>query len=261
MKSDICERNSMTETPLFIYTLRLADNALVLGHRLSEWLSYAPMLEEDIALGNLSLDLIGQARMLYDYAGAVEGKGRDQDALAYFRDSEDFRNVLLVEQPNGDFAMTMMRHLLYSAYAMPFYTALMRSADETLANIAAKAEKEMAYHLRHASEWIIRLGDGTEESHARAQDAIDELTAYADELFEVDAVEQALVDRKIAPDPKSIRAEFDAVLARVFDEATLKLPKQGYAQTGGRDGRHSEHLSHMLNEMQSLARAHPGAIW
>lgn len=251
----------MTDSPLFIYTLRLADNALVLGHRLSEWVSYAPTLEEDIALGNLGLDLIGQARMLYDYAGAVEGKGRDQDALAYFRDDKDYRNVLLVEQPNGDFAMTMMRHLFYSAYALPFYKALMCSGDETLASIAAKAEKEMAYHLRHASEWIIRLGDGTAESHARAQDAADELIAYVEELFETDAADQALIDRKIAPEPRSIRSEFQSVLTRIFDEATLKLPKPGFAQSGGRHGRHSEHLSHMLNEMQSLARAHPGAVW
>ena len=251
----------MTDNPLFVYTLRLADNALVLGHRMSEWVSHGPTLEEDIALGNLGLDLIGQARLLYDYAGAVEGKGRDQDALAYFRDDRDFRNVLLVEQPNGDFAVTIMRHFFYSAFALPFFRALMKSRDETLASIAAKAEKEMAYHLRHASEWVIRLGDGTDESHARAQAAADELIAYTAELFEADAADQALIEAGIAPDPRVLQPEFMQTLQRIFAEATLEIPKHPYAQTGGRSGRHSEHLSHMLNEMQSLARAHPGAVW
>lgn len=260
MKSAICEA-AMTDSPLFIYTLRLADNALVLGHRLSEWVSHGPTLEEDIALGNLGLDLIGQARLLYDYAGAIEGKGRNQDALAYFRDDRDFRNVLLVEQPNGDFAVTIMRHFFYSAFALPFFRTLMKSGDETLASIAAKTEKEIAYHLRHASEWVIRLGDGTDESHARAQAAADELIAYTAELFEVDAADQALIDAGIAPNPRQLRPEFMTTLQRIFPEATLDVPKNAYAQTGGRNGRHSEHLSHMLNEMQSLARAHPGAVW
>lgn len=251
----------MTDNALFIYTLRLADNALVLGHRLSEWVSFGPTLEEDIALGNLGLDLIGQARMLYDYAGTVEGKGRDQDALAYFRDDKDFRNVLLVEQPNGDFANTIMRHFFYTAYALPFFRALMQSKDEMLANIAAKAEKEIAYHLRHASEWVIRLGDGTAESHKRAQLAADELMAYTPELFEVDFADQTLIATGIAPDPNALRPEFNRTLQTIFSEATLQLPAAGFAQTGGRAGVHSEHLSHMLNEMQSLARAHPGAVW
>ncbi|MGL4495345.1 MAG: 1,2-phenylacetyl-CoA epoxidase subunit PaaC [Beijerinckiaceae bacterium] len=251
----------MTDTPLFIYTLRLADNALVLGHRLSEWVSLGPTLEEDIALGNLGLDLIGQARMFYDYAGAIEGKGRDQDALAYFRDGNAYRNVLLVEQPNGDFAFTMMRHFFYAAFAAPFAKALMQSSDATLANIAAKAEKELAYHLRHASEWVIRLGDGTDESHRRAQDAADELITYTGELFETDQAEQALIDKGIAPDPQTLRTLYQNTLQHVFQEATLTLPKIGFSQTGGRQGKHSEHLQHMLDEMQSLARAHPGAVW
>jgi ring-1,2-phenylacetyl-CoA epoxidase subunit PaaC len=249
------------EQPLFTYTLRLADNALVLGHRLSEWTGRSPTLEEDIALANLGLDLIGQARMLYEYAGKVEAKGRDEDALAYLRDDREYRNVLLVEQPNGDFATTMMRQLIYAAFAHPFQQALMHSTDETLAGIAAKAEKEMAYHVRHAGEWVIRLGDGTADSHERTQTAADELMIYAVELFETDSVDRVLIEVGIAPDTALLRAAFDKTIADVFAEATLVLPRQGHAQTGGRAGFHSEHLSLMLAEMQSVHRAHPGAVW
>jgi ring-1,2-phenylacetyl-CoA epoxidase subunit PaaC len=251
----------MTETPLFRYTLRLADNALVLGHRLSEWVGHAPVLEEDLALGNLGLDLIGQARSLYTYAGEIEGKGRDEDALAYLRDTPDYRNVLLVEQPNGDFAATMMRQLFYSAYAHPFFEALQTSRDATLAAIAAKAVKEMAYHVRHSAEWVIRLGDGTEESHRRAQAAVDDLWTYSGELFEVDAVERALIEAGVAPDPAALRAIFDRTIDTVFDEATLRRPAAGFMQSGGRDGRHSEHLGYILTELQFLQRSHPGAKW
>ncbi|MGL4239938.1 MAG: 1,2-phenylacetyl-CoA epoxidase subunit PaaC [Beijerinckiaceae bacterium] len=249
------------DTARFTFAQRLADNALVLGHRLSEWSGRAPTLEEDIALSNLALDLIGQARMLYEYAGRVEGKGRTEDDLAYLRDDSDYRNVLLVEQPNGDFAFTMVRHLIYAAFAHPFMQALMRSKDETLAAIAAKAEKELAYHVRHAAEWVIRLGDGTEESRTRAQDALDDLVTYADEMFETDAAARALIAAGVAPDPASVRAAFDATLEHVLAEATLMMPQRGFGQTGGRSGLHSEHLSRMLAEMQSLHRAHPGVTW
>lgn len=251
----------MTETPLFAYTLRLADNALILGHRLSEWVGQAPALEEDLALGNMGLDLIGQARAFYTYAGEVEGKGRDEDKLAYLRDAQDWRNVLLVEQPNGDFAATMIRQLLFAAYAHPLYAALTQSKDATLAAIAAKAEKEMAYHVRHSGEWIIRLGDGTEESHERAQAALDELYAYTNELFESDEVERALVERGIAVDPASLRGEWERTVNRVFAEATLTVPPPSFAQTGGRNGRHSEHLGYILADMQFLQRTYPGAMW
>jgi ring-1,2-phenylacetyl-CoA epoxidase subunit PaaC len=249
------------ETSLVTYALRLADNALVLGHRLSEWTGRGPMLEEDIALANLGLDLIGQARMFYDYAAKAEDKGRTEDDLAYLRGDREYRNVLLVEQPNGDFAFTMVRHLIYTAFAHPLMQALTRSADETLAAIAAKAEKELAYHVQHAAEWVIRLGDGTAESRRRAQEAVDELTAYADELFETDAVERALIAAGVAPDPAEMRPTFDRTLEHVLSEATLALPKRGFGQTGGRSGVHSEHLSRMLAEMQSLHRAHPGVTW
>jgi ring-1,2-phenylacetyl-CoA epoxidase subunit PaaC len=253
----------MTETlPLFSYTLRLADNALVLGHRLSEWIGHAPLLEEELALGNVALDLIGEARALYAYAGTVEGKGRDEDALAYLRDAHDFRNILLVEQPNGDFAVTICRQFLYSAFMHPFWRALARSSDAMLAAIAAKAEKEAAYHLRHASEWLIRLGDGTDESHRRAQAALDELWPYAGEMFESDAVEQALIAQGIAVDPASLRAEWERSVDGVLAEATLAKPAaSSWMQSGGRSGRHSEHLGHLLAEMQFLQRAYTGATW
>jgi len=251
----------MTAPPLLTYILRLADNALILGHRLSEWIGHAPLLEEELALGNVALDLIGQARPLYAYAGTVEGQGRDEDSLAYLRDAHDFRNILLVEQPNGDFAVTIIRQFFYAAFMHPFWRALARSRDATLAAIAAKAEKEAAYHLRHASEWLIRLGDGTEESHRRAQAALDELWPYAGELFERDAVEQDLVAEGIAVDPESLRAEWERSVDGVLAEATLAKPAAGWMQSGGRNGRHSEHLGHLLAEMQFLQRAYPGATW
>lgn len=251
----------MNETPLFAYTLRLADNALILGHRLSEWIGHSPALEEDLALGNMGLDLIGQARAFYAYAGEIEGNGRDEDKLAYFRDAKDWRNVLLVEQPNGDFASTMIRQFLFAAYAHPLYAALSSSKDATLNAIAAKAEKEMAYHVRHSGEWVIRLGDGTDESHERAQGALDELYAYSTELFESDDIERALIEAGIAADPAALRGEWERTTSRVFSEATLKAPPRSFAQTGGRTGRHSEHLGYILADMQFLQRTYPGAQW
>jgi len=251
----------MTETPLFQYTLRLADTALILGHRLSEWVGHSPVIEEDLAFGNMGLDLIGQARALYTYAGAIEAKGRDEDDLAYLRDAADYRNLLLVEQPNGDFAATMVRQLLYAAFAHPYFEALSGSKDETLAAIAAKAAKEMAYHVRHAAEWAIRLGDGTDESHARAQDALDELWPYTGEMFEADQVERALIDTGIAVDPAPLRALWSKSIEDVLAEATLARPRDGHMQSGGRSGRHSEHLGHILSELQFLQRAYPGATW
>lgn len=251
----------MSETSLFAYTLRLADNALILGHRLSEWIGHSPALEEDLALGNMGLDLIGQARAFYTYAGEVEGKGRDEDKLAYFRDAGDWRNVLLVEQPNGDFAATIIRQFLFAAYVHPLYAALAKSKDATLAAIAVKAEKEMAYHIRHSGEWVIRLGDGTDESRERAQAALDELYAYSTELFETDEVERVLIEAGIAADPMKLRGEWERTIDRVFSEATLTVPPQSFAQTGGRNGRHSEHLGYILADMQYLQRTYPGAQW
>ena len=251
----------MVDAPLFTYTVRLADNALILGHRLSEWIGHAPLLEEELALGNIALDLIGEARALYTYAGEIEGQGRDEDALAYRRDAGGFRNVLLVEQPNGDFAVSIVRQFLYAAFMAPFWRALEKSRDATLAAIAAKAEKETAYHLRHSGEWLIRLGDGTAESHRRAQDALDELWPYTGELFETDAVDEALIAEGIAADPAPLQPEWESAVAAVLDEATLQRPTASWMQSGGRSGRHSEHLGHLLATMQFLQRAYPGATW
>jgi ring-1,2-phenylacetyl-CoA epoxidase subunit PaaC len=251
----------MSDERIFHYALALADDALILGHRLSEWIGHAPLLEEELALGNIALDLIGEARALYAYAGAIEGKGRDEDALAYRRDADGFRNILLVEQPNGDFAATIVRQVLHSAFMHPLWRALGGSHDETLAAIAAKAEKEAAYHLRHAGEWLIRLGDGTAESHRRAQDAVDELWPYTGEMFAIDDATEALIAEGIAVDPARLRPEWERTVTELLARATLKRPADGWMQQGGRGGHHSEHLGHLLAEMQFLQRAYPGAVW
>src|SRR5438128_7125880 len=195
----------VSETPLVLYTLRRADDALILGHRLSEWCGHAPMLEEDMALANMGLDLLGQARELYSYAAKVEGKGNDEDKFAYLRDVRQYRNLLLVERPNGDFAVTITRQFFYAAFADLYWRAMMTSGDTTLAAIAARSEKESAYHLRHCSEGMVRLGDGTDESHRRAQAAADDLWAYTGEIFAVDASERGLIDAGIAVDPTGLQ--------------------------------------------------------
>lgn len=251
----------ISETPLVLYLLRRADDALILGHRLSEWCGHAPILEEDMALSNMALDLLGQARELYSYAAKVEGKDNDEDKFAYLRDVRQYRNLLLVEQPNGDFARTMVRQLFYSAFADVYWRAMMKSRDATLAAIAAKSEKESTYHLRHSSEWVVRLGDGTEESQARAQEAIDHLWSYTGELFIADEAERGLIDAGIVTDPAGLRAQWQKTVAGVVAEATLSLPANDWMQQGGRAGRHSEHLGHLLSELQSLQRSFPGATW
>jgi ring-1,2-phenylacetyl-CoA epoxidase subunit PaaC len=251
----------VTETPLVLYALRRADDALILGHRLSEWCGHAPAMEEDMALANMGLDLLGQARELYSYAAKVEGKGNDEDKFAYLRDVRQYRNLLLLEQPNGDFARTMVRQFFYAAFADLYWRAMMKSGDATLAAIAAKSEKESAYHLRHSSEWMVRLGDGTEESHRRAQDAVDDLWAYTGEMFEVDESERALIERGVAVDPATLHPQWLTTVSNVTTEATLTLPKSGWMQQGGRSGKHSEHLGHLLSELQSMQRTFPGATW
>jgi ring-1,2-phenylacetyl-CoA epoxidase subunit PaaC len=251
----------ISETPLVLYTLRRADDALILGHRLSEWCGHAPMLEEDMALANMGLDLLGQARELYSYAAKVEDQGNDEDKLAYLRDVRQYRNLLLLEQPNGDFARTMVRQFFYAAFADLYWRAMMRSSDPTLAAIAAKSEKEMAYHLRHCSEWVVRLGDGTEESHIRAQAAIDDLWAFTGEMFAADDSERTLIDAGIAVDAAALRAPWLKTMTDVVAEATLALPNSHWMQQGGRSGRHSEHLGHLLSELQSMPRTVPGATW
>ncbi|WP_229398761.1 1,2-phenylacetyl-CoA epoxidase subunit PaaC [Micromonospora okii] len=237
----------------FALALALGDDALIAAQRLGEWASRAPEMEEDIALANIALDQLGAARLLLTYAGELEGAGRDEDALAYLRDDREFTNCLLVELPNGDFAVTMAKLLLLSAYQLPLYTALAGCADERLAAIGAKARKESAYHLDHAALWVRRLGDGTDESHRRMQAAVDEVWPYAQELFR---------PWPGAPvDPATLRADFDGRVDAVLAEATLTRPADGWAPAGGRDGLHTEHLSFLLAEMQVLHRAHPGAKW
>src|SRR6201986_1844555 len=221
---------TVSETPLVLYLLRRADDALILGHRLSEWCGHAPMLEEEMALANMGLDLLGQARELYGYAAKVEGKGNAEDKFAYLRDIRQSRNLLLAEQPNGDFARTMVRQFFYAAFSDLYWRAMMKSSDTTLAAIAAKSEKESAYHLRHSSEWIVRLGDGTEESHARAQAAIDDLWAFTGEMFAVDETERALIDSGIAIDPAGLKTHWLKIVTGVVTEATLSLPKNDWMQ-------------------------------
>lgn len=252
---------AVAETPLVLYVLRRADDALILGHRLSEWCGHAPTLEEDMALANIGLDLIGQARELYSYAAQAEGAANTEDTLAYLRDAPQYRNLLLVEQPNGDFARTMVRQLFYSAFADPYWRAMMRSQDATLAAIAAKSEKESAYHLRHAAEWVIRLGDGTEESRRRTQAAVDELWAFTGELFHTDGNDAGLIASGIAIGPEMLRATWHATISEVARRATLTLPQTSWMQKGGRSGTHTEHLGYLLADLQYLQRTFPGATW
>ncbi len=249
------------DSALFQYALRLGDTSLILGHRLSEWCGHGPILEEDIAMSNIALDLIGQARMFLTYAGEIEGEGRDEDALAYHRNERDWRNMIIAEQPNGDFAATMTRQFLVAAWQVELYTALTRSTDERVAAIAAKAIKEVTYHRRHAGEWMVRLGDGTEESRTRLLDALVEFWGYTHELFELDAVEADLVARGVTVPAESLKPAWDAAVNAVLAQATVDRPGDGWSIRGGKDGIHSEHLGYLLAEMQSVPRAYPDARW
>ena len=246
---------------LFEYLLRLGDDSLILGHRLSEWCGHGPILEEDIAMTNISLDLIGQANSLLEYAGKVEGEERDQDKLAFLRYDKDYRNALLVEQPNGDFGMTMMRQFLFDAYRLPLWTRLTKSKDLQLAAIAEKSLKETKYHFKHSSEWVIRLGDGTDESHERIQESLDALWRYTNELFFNDSVDEELTTNGILPDMSGIKEEWINTVDAVLEEATLKIPDNNWTFEGGRKGLHSEHLGYILAELQYMQRAYPGLEW
>lgn len=249
-------------TPLFEFLCRMGDSALVLGHRTSEWCGHAPQLEEDIALANTALDLIGQCQMWLAYAGEVEGQGRSADDLAFLRDAWDFRNVLMVELPNHDFGRTLMRACLFDTWHVGMLSALQDSSDHRVAEIAAKAVKEATYHLERSSETVIGLGDGTEESHNRMQAALEYLWPYVGEFFASDAVDAAMAADGIAPDPASLKDAYMARLDDVLDQATLVRPDSTFGHKGGRDGaRHTEHLGHMLAVMQVLPRSHVGAEW
>lgn len=240
---------------------RMGDNTLILGHRCSEWCGHSPVLEEDIALANMALDLIGQTQLWLGLAGEVEGAGRDADALAYRRDAWDFRNVLLVERPNGDFGATLMRQFLFDAWHHHMLTALLSSSDARVAEIAAKAIKEVSYHLERSADLVISLGDGTEESHAKMQAALDDQWPYAGEMFLSDDTDRTMAAAGIAPDPASLRAPWLATVNDVFAQANLRAPEDDYVHKGGRNGRHTEHLGYILAEMQFLQRAYPDAEW
>ena len=250
------------------YLLRIADGSLILAQRLAEWCGHGPVVEEDIAVTNIALDLLGQARLLYAHAGELEGLGRDEDAFAYWREAPQFLNPTLVELPNGDFGQSVLRAYCYTAYQLCLWQALDSSRDHALAAIARKSSKETAYHCNHLSQWVMRLGDGTAESHARMQRALAYVWPFTPELFADDEVERAAVQSGLGPAPASLVMRWEQMTAAVIQEATLKIPVAVPTATGtatgkatGRQGQHSEYLGSLLLEMQSLARAHPGAKW
>lgn len=244
------------------YAAQIGDNGLIIGHRMSEWCFRAPSIEMEMALMNCALDLIGQARELYTYAGVAGGDGKTEDDFAYLRDEADFRNALLTEVPNGDWGDTIVRLFFMSAYNKLFFTALANSKDAELAAIGAKSLKEVIYHLRFSSEWLIRLGDGTEESHQRVQDSIDNLWMYTGELFTMNEAEKALVKDGIAVDVTALHADWDHLVVTVLRQATLKRPENDWAQLGGKaEGRHTEHFGYILTDMQYLQRRYPGCEW
>jgi len=245
----------------FQYLLQLADNALILGHRLSEWCGHGPILEQDIAITNIALDLVGQARSWYQYAGEVEGKGRSEDDLAYLRDSMEFRNTLLVEQPNEDWAYTIVRQFFFDSYNYYLHLQLAESNDEQIKAIAIKSLKEITYHLRYSSEWMIRLGDGTEVSHNKMQTAVDDLWMYTGELCTATEVDKAAHAEGFGADMDAIKLSVNAKIKDIMQQATLAIPENGWMQKGGKVGRHSEHLGFILADLQFLQRAYPGNEW
>jgi len=251
----------MAKASLYKYVLALGDDALILGQRLSQWAYKGPFLEEDIALSNISLDMFGRANLLLEYAATLKGNGTTSDELAFKRNEREFSNHIICEQPNGNFADTMVRQFFLDAFYKLFLQKLTNSKDEQLSAIAQKSIKETTYHLRHSSKWIIRLGDGTVESHAKVQSAIDNLWMFSDELFEINEIDKEMVKEKIGVDCSSIKAEWDKIIDDVLAEATLKRPEDTHMATGGREGIHTEHLGHLLSDMQYLQRAYPDAKW
>ena len=251
----------MTSPSTAPYLLELGDDRLVLGHRLSEWCGHGPILEEDIALTNIALDLIGQATLFLKLAGAAEGQSRSEDDLAFLRDGSNFRNLQLVELPRGDFAFTIVRQLLFSVFSLLQMEALASVSDADLAGVATKAAKETRYHVRHATQWVVTLGDGTEESHGRAQTALNDLWRYTGEMFIASPPALESAGAGAGVDPTTLEPAWRAQVGEVLRVAGLTVPAEGYMQRGGREGRHTEHLGHLLSEMQILARSHPGAQW
>lgn len=246
---------------LFNYLLRLGDNAAILGHRLSEWCGHGPELEEDIAIINTSLDLLGHARSLYSYAGQVEGKGRSEDDIAYLRIEREYRNALICELPNGHYGDTIARQFLFDQFNFLLFSELVNSTDETVAAIAAKAVKEIRYHLRRSIEWTLRLGDGTEESHDRIQESFNNIWMYTGDLFVQDENDKAIIDAGIGPDLEKIRFDWKVKVNEVLTEATLIMPEDQWMQSGSKSGRHTEHMGYILAELQYMQRAYPGCEW
>ena len=251
----------MTDPALFEFALRLGDNALILGQSVAAWTGHAPIVEEDLALTNVALDLVGQARLWLTLAGDVEGAGRDEDRLAYFRDAHEFRNVLLVERPNGSFAETLARQFLFDTWHFYLLGSLAGASDARVSGIAQKAAREVAYHLRRSGDWIVRLGDGIELSHTRVQAALDELWPYTGELFRSDAVDRELAARGIGCELETLHGPWLAHVREILTEATLACPRDGWMHAGGRTGRHTEQLGYVLAEMQSVRRSVPGERW
>lgn len=249
------------EQALTAYVLRLGDNALVLGQRMVELVAASPELEEELANANLALDYIGQARLYYSYAAELEGEGRSEDDFAYLRVESEFKNLLLVEQPNGHFGDTIVRQVLFDLYYLAVLKALTRCRDTRLAEIAARAEKEVQYHLRHARQWLVRLGDGTEESHEKAQKSVDDLWRFTGEMFESDALDEAMLSSYAGPDLSAIASEWHDKLAEIIAEATLVMPQSAVMASGGKQGRHTEHFGYLIAEMQILPRSYTGATW
>ncbi|MCC7245845.1 MAG: phenylacetate-CoA oxygenase subunit PaaC [Saprospiraceae bacterium] len=247
--------------PVINYAIRLGDNVLILAQRISEWCGHGPVLEQDIAMTNIALDLLGQARMYYTFAGELEGKGRSEDDIAYFRDAHEFQNFLLVEQPNTDWAHTIMRQFFFDAWNFAFLNGLAKSNVPQLAAIAEKALKEATYHLRFSSEWVVRLGDGTAVSHQKMQTALDSLWMYAGELCTADELDNDLLTQGVAPDLQQIKAFWQTKVDSILQEATLQKPDNDWMQKGGKQGRHTEHLGFILAEMQHLQRTYPGNEW
>ncbi len=249
------------EQTLLAYVLRLGDNALVLGQRLVELVASCPELEEELANANFALDYIGQARMFYSYAGELEDAGRSEDDLAFFRPEHEFRNLLIVEQPNGHFGDTICRQVLFDAYYLLLLEALTECSDSRLSEIAARAEKEVRYHLRHAAQWMIRLGDGTDVSHRKVQRSLDDLWRYTGEMFEVDALDEVMMTDFDGPDLSAVGVEWRKKIAAIVAEATLELPQETSMARGGKEGVHSEHFGYLLAQLQILPRSYPGAAW
>ena len=250
-----------TEISVKEYVVRLGDDALILGHRLSEWCRNAPFLEEDLALSNVALDFIGRARMFYTYAAELSGKDVTEDTFAYQRDCRDFKNHLIHELPRGDFAFTMVRQYFVDVYSLAFMTSLLESSDSRLAAIAGKAIKESEYHLRRSEEWMMRLGESTQESHRRLQSAVDELWRFTGELFDQDSPERELVANGVAVDTRALEAEWNQTITATMSKISIEIPKDELQVTGGREGKHTEFLGFLLSELQFLQRAYPGLEW